>query len=252
MGGFRSGMGVERARPRARSHRSRTASGWKLTTNVARDTRQPITRIPPSRSAATINPARPVQINGRLTRPHLRFAGRYSSDNNRPTRTRKLHSPLPNSIPIPVVAQIYSNRSLHQICFHRFSRSRPIYGEESVPRSLGLPRRGVREVTPERRKLDYREYPESEAGQQFYPDRSRSLIAGSSGSAAGNVTPIRPPKRRINLAHYVVWHPYLQSQLKGDAPVIGQDIFLNLTLSNFSQFETRRLADSERGERGAT
>src|ERR1043165_5669614 len=31
----------------------------------------------------------------------------------------------------------------------------PEYGEESVPRSLGLPRRGVRESTPERRKLGY-------------------------------------------------------------------------------------------------
>ena len=37
------------------------------------------------------------------------------------------------------------------------------------------------------------------------------------------------------------WHPYLQSQLKGDAPVIGQDIFFNLTLNDFFQLEGRRL-----------
>src|SRR5205814_5066415 len=37
------------------------------------------------------------------------------------------------------------------------------------------------------------------------------------------------------------WHPYLQSQLKGDAPILGQDIFLNLTLNDFFQFEGRRL-----------
>ncbi len=38
-----------------------------------------------------------------------------------------------------------------------------------------------------------------------------------------------------------LWHPYLQSQLKGDAPIIGQDIFLNLTVTDFAQFEARRL-----------
>ena len=32
-----------------------------------------------------------------------------------------------------------------------------------------------------------------------------------------------------------------QAELKGDAPIIGQDIFLNLTLEDFAQFETRRL-----------
>jgi hypothetical protein len=38
-----------------------------------------------------------------------------------------------------------------------------------------------------------------------------------------------------------LWHPYLQSVLKGDVPVIGQDIFLNLTLFNLTDFEGRRL-----------
>ena len=38
-----------------------------------------------------------------------------------------------------------------------------------------------------------------------------------------------------------LWHPYLQSKLKGDAPVYGQDIFLNLTVEDFFQFEARRL-----------
>ncbi len=38
-----------------------------------------------------------------------------------------------------------------------------------------------------------------------------------------------------------VWHPYTQSILKGDVPVYGQDIFLNLTASSQTEFETRRL-----------
>src|SRR5207245_7266437 len=38
-----------------------------------------------------------------------------------------------------------------------------------------------------------------------------------------------------------LWHPYLQSKLKGDAPIIGQDIFLNITAEDFFQFEARKL-----------
>ena len=38
-----------------------------------------------------------------------------------------------------------------------------------------------------------------------------------------------------------LWHPYQQSKLKGDLPIIGQDIFLNLTAKNFSLFEARKL-----------
>ena len=37
------------------------------------------------------------------------------------------------------------------------------------------------------------------------------------------------------------WHPYRQSVLKGDLPVIGQDIFLNLTAAMQTEFEARRL-----------
>jgi hypothetical protein len=38
-----------------------------------------------------------------------------------------------------------------------------------APRSLGLPRRGVREVEPERHKPDYEEYPDSESGRGLLP-----------------------------------------------------------------------------------
>lgn len=34
-----------------------------------------------------------------------------------------------------------------------------------------------------------------------------------------------------------VWHPYYQSLLKGDVPIIGQDIFASLTLQNFTDIE---------------
>jgi hypothetical protein len=39
----------------------------------------------------------------------------------------------------------------------------------------------------------------------------------------------------------LLWHPYKQSLLKGDLPVIGQDIFLNLTGSTETETEFRRV-----------
>jgi hypothetical protein len=38
-----------------------------------------------------------------------------------------------------------------------------------------------------------------------------------------------------------LWHPYFQSKLKGDVPVIGQDIFASLTLQNTTDVEQREL-----------
>ncbi len=37
------------------------------------------------------------------------------------------------------------------------------------------------------------------------------------------------------------WHPYYQSRLKGDLPVIGQDIFLNLIAASSTGFEGKRI-----------
>jgi len=39
----------------------------------------------------------------------------------------------------------------------------------------------------------------------------------------------------------LLWAPYRQSLLKGDAPIIGQDIFLDLTASSETDFEARSL-----------
>src|SRR5256886_621064 len=46
----------------------------------------------------------------------------------------------------------------------------PQYGEEALPPSLELPRKGVREVVPRRRKLPYETYPESELGEGLLPN----------------------------------------------------------------------------------
>ena len=46
----------------------------------------------------------------------------------------------------------------------------PDYGEEPLPRSLELPRRGVHETAPQRHKLEYETYPESEEGEGVLPN----------------------------------------------------------------------------------
>jgi len=117
----------------------------------------------------------------------------------------------------------------------------PQYGEEALPRSLELPRKGVREVVPRRRKLPYESYPEAQTGEGLLPDSepvpNRWFIGFGRWKRYADPsteTPYQPGALKL-------WHPYLQSTLKGDAPIIGQDIFLNLTLSDFFQFEARRL-----------
>src|SRR5205807_481060 len=46
----------------------------------------------------------------------------------------------------------------------------PEYGQEALPRSLQLPRKGVREVVPRRKKLEYETYPQSEEGEGLLPN----------------------------------------------------------------------------------
>ena len=91
-------------------------------------------------------------------------------------------------------------------------------------------------------KLEYETYPESEARRRCVAEvRAGVRIAGSLDSVAGSDTPIHQPKRRINRAACNFGIRICRAQLKGDAPIIGQDIFLNLTAEDFFQFEARRL-----------
>ena len=117
----------------------------------------------------------------------------------------------------------------------------PEYGDEPLPRSLGLPRKGVREVQPRRSKLGYESYPRSAAGEGLLP--GSEPVPNRWFIGFGRWKRYADPSAETT---YVAgglrfWHPYLQSKLKGDAPIIGQDYFLNLTLSEFAQFEARRL-----------
>jgi hypothetical protein len=116
----------------------------------------------------------------------------------------------------------------------------PDYGQDALPRSLELPRKGVREVSPRRRKLEYEAYPESESGEGLLPSSqpfpNRWFIGFGRWKRYADPSTETPYQSDLKL-----WHPYLQSQLKGDAPIFGQDIFLNLSAENFFQTELRRL-----------
>ena len=116
----------------------------------------------------------------------------------------------------------------------------PQYGEEALPRSLQLPRKGVREVVPRRHKLEYETFPESEEGEGLSPGSepipNRWFIGFGRWKRYAD-----PSTETTYQSDLHLWHPYLQSKLKGDAPIIGQDIFLNVTVEDFAQGETRRL-----------
>ena len=116
----------------------------------------------------------------------------------------------------------------------------PEYGQEALPRSLALPRKGVREVVPRRTKLEYETYPQSEQGEGLLPssqpEPNRWFIGFGRWKRYAD-----PSTETTYQSDLRMWHPYLQSTLKGDAPIIGQDIFLNITAEDFFQFEARKL-----------
>jgi hypothetical protein len=78
--------------------------------------------------------------------------------------------------------------------------------------------------------LDY-EYPSFTEPE---PDRWRiGFVPWRRYTSGDTETPYETPEP-------LLWSPYKQSILKGDAPIIGQNIFLNLTASSTTEFEARR------------
>src|SRR5438270_13150821 len=114
----------------------------------------------------------------------------------------------------------------------------PEYGEEPVPRSLRLPRKGVRETQPYRHKLEYEPYGATNVSvpDASQPVPNRWFVGFGRWQRYADPSAETPYQSELKL-----WHPYLRSTLKGDAPILGQNIFLDLTLNNFFQFEARKL-----------
>jgi hypothetical protein len=119
----------------------------------------------------------------------------------------------------------------------------PRFDNEQIPPHLRLPRRGVRSPAPRDNIFHYREYPMGQEGLGLLP-RSQPMV---------NRWAIPFPKwqRYMDPRHETPygdgretvhwWHPYEQSKLKGDSPIIGQEIFANVTFKSFTLGEYRRL-----------
>ena len=117
-----------------------------------------------------------------------------------------------------------------------------LFPEEAVlPGTLKLPRGDVIGHDPIRKTFTYPSYPLGREGLGLLPHAkgipNRWLVPFPRWQRyrdASTETPYNYDTPRL-------WHPYRQSKLKGDVPIFGQDIFLNLTAKNFSQFEMRKL-----------
>ncbi len=120
------------------------------------------------------------------------------------------------------------------------AEAKPKYGLDKLPRELDLPRADTRRNLP------------------FHPHFESSGIARDTGVALPPNTESANDRWRVGFLpwkRYVngsgedpfyyheprLWHPYYQSVLKGDLPVIGQDIFLNVTVNNSTDFNGQRV-----------
>ena len=125
------------------------------------------------------------------------------------------------------------------------SQGNPLFPESMgpgpLPASLRLPRGAVLGRDPITKTFTYREYPLGREGlgllpySKPWPNRWQLPFP--------HWTRYHDPSRETPYMYETprVWHPYEQSILKGDVPVIGQDIFTNVTAKNFTMFEYRRL-----------
>ena len=115
------------------------------------------------------------------------------------------------------------------------------FGHEPLPKGLELPREHTRGNL--HRKADWHnpDYPPDWGDYKFPPhsepmtNRWRIGFTPWKRYTQGSVeNPYETPQSML-------WQPYRQSILKGDAPILGQDIFLNLTAGTETTFELRRV-----------
>ena len=110
-----------------------------------------------------------------------------------------------------------------------------------LPGSLKLPRGRVIGHDPIQKTFTYNSYPLGREGLGLLPNSEP--VANRWMLPFPHWQRYRDPSTETPYAYDTprVWHPYRQSRLKGDVPIIGQDIFLNLTAKNFTLLEARKL-----------
>ncbi len=117
----------------------------------------------------------------------------------------------------------------------------PDYGTDALPADRSLPRDVKPGTKPIDRKFEYREQ-EGVEDPNLLPLHSEP-IENRWFIGFGKWQRYSDPSHETayQTGDLKLFHPYLQSTLKGDAPIIGQDIFLSLTAKSFTLAEYRRL-----------
>ena len=106
---------------------------------------------------------------------------------------------------------------------------------------LKLPRRAVLGQDPIAKTFTYSSYPMGREGLGLLPNAkgipNRWLLPFPHWQR------YRDPSTETPYMYDtpMLWHPYRQSTLKGDVPIIGEDVFMSITAKNFSLFEARKL-----------
>ncbi len=114
----------------------------------------------------------------------------------------------------------------------------PPYQPPSLPPGLALPRLNVHETMPVEREYHYRKYPPSTNLPPFTQSQTNRWLINF-----GRWKRYQDPSTETPYEYETpkVYNPYQQSILKGDVPIVGQDIFTDITLKNFTLAEFRKL-----------
>jgi len=114
----------------------------------------------------------------------------------------------------------------------------PVYQPPSLPPGLALPRPNVRETTPAQHQYSYRTYPPSPRLPPYTQSTTNRWLINF-----GRWKRYQDPSTETPYQYETprLYNPYQQSILKGDVPIIGQDIFTTITLKNFTLAEFRKL-----------
>lgn len=117
----------------------------------------------------------------------------------------------------------------------------PPYGSEPLPRLLQLPRTGLSTNADLTLNLGYPHYRYGEAQSRSQPNAVPVLNRWRVPFGQYDRYADRGPETPYQYGSLRWFDPYKPSILKGDAPIIGQDIFLALTIQDQAFYEIRRI-----------
>ena len=115
------------------------------------------------------------------------------------------------------------------------------YGQEPLPTGLELPRENTRGNRYLKEKWENPDYPFHWGDYRFPPNSEPMTNRWRIGFAPWRRYTSGSVEQPYETPYPLWWRPYRQSLLKGDAPILGQDVFLNLTAGSETTFELRRV-----------